>query len=267
VQASLLGSILSNLLLVLGCAFFLGGLKFPTQKFNKTAANTSSSLLVLAMLGVLAPAAFIYSKDLETDPDNKDVLLLSRITAIFMFIIYISFLIFQLKTHKHLYDEEGDGEDAEEPMLSWWGAIALLTVTTVLVAVFSEYIVDSIETVSADWGMSQTFIGIVLIPIVGNAAEHVTAVTVAMKDKMELSIGVAIGSSTQIALLVIPLLVLLGWMMDRSLTLYFHIFESMVGFVSVIIVHIMLSDGESNWLEGAMLLAAYCVICVGFWFL
>jgi len=183
-----------------------------------------------------------------------------------MFIIYISFLIFQLKTHKHLYDEE-EGEDHEDPKLSFWGAIALLTVTTILVAVFSEYIVDSITEVSESWGMSQTFIGFVLLPIVGNAAEHVTAITVAMKDKMELSIGVAIGSSTQIALLVIPLLTLLGWMMDRSLTLYFHAFESVVAFVSVIIVHIMLSDGESNWLEGAMLLAAYIIICVGFWFL
>eukprot|EP00026_Physarum_polycephalum_P010009 Phypoly_transcript_10152.p1 GENE.Phypoly_transcript_10152~~Phypoly_transcript_10152.p1 ORF type:complete len:429 (+),score=82.16 Phypoly_transcript_10152:126-1289(+) len=268
VQASLLGSILSNLLLVLGCAFFLGGIKFSTQKFSKAAANTSSSLLVLAMLSILAPAAFIFSRGepVGDDDDDKDMLLLSRITAIFMFIIYVSYLVFQLKTHRHVFEDEDEGEE-EDPTLSWLGAIALLTVCTVLIAVFSEYIVDAITEVSEQWGMSQTFIGIVLLPIVGNAAEHITAVFVAMKDKMDLSIGVAIGSSIQISLLVIPLLVLLGWMIGRDLNLYFHPFESVVGFVSVIIVHIMLSDGESNWLEGAMLLASYIIICVGFWFL
>jgi len=267
VQASLLGSILSNILLVLGCAFFFGGIKFSTQEFNKTAANTSSSLLTLAMLSILAPAAFVIGRSDTVDGSNDhQLLLLSRITAIFMFVIYVSYLLFQLKTHRHIF-EEGADDDEEEPQLSWWGALALLAVTTALVAVFSEYIVDSITEVSTKWGLSQTFIGIVLLPIVGNAAEHVTAVTVAMKNKMELSIGVAIGSSIQISLLVIPFLVLLGWMIGRELTLYFQPFESVVGFVSVIIVHIMLSDGSSNWLEGAMLLAAYCIVCVGFFYL
>jgi len=267
VQASLLGSILSNLLLVLGCAFLFGGIKFPTQKFSKAAANTSSSLLTLAMLGILAPAAFIASRSGEANPDgDHQLLLFSRITAIFLFIIYLGYLFFQLKTHRHIF-EEAEEEEQEDPQLFWWEAVGVLTVCTVLIAVFSEFIVDSITAVSSNWGMSQTFIGIVLLPIVGNAAEHISAVTVAMKNKMDLSIGVAIGSSIQISLLVIPFLVLLGWMMGRDMTLYFHPFESVVGFVSVIIVHIMLSDGESNWLEGTMLLAAYSLIAVGFWFL
>jgi len=172
---------------------------------------------------------------------------------------------FQLRTHRYLYEEQE--EEEEGPALLWWDAIGLLTVTTVLVSLFSEYLVDSITNVSLSWGVSQTFIGIVLLPIVGNAAEHVTAVTVAIKNKMELSIGVAVGSATQISLLVIPFLVVLGWMMDRQLSLFFSAFESVVVFVTVIIVHIILSDGESNWLEGMMLLAGYCIICIGFYFL
>jgi len=137
---------------------------------------------------------------------------------------------------------------------------------TAVVAVLAEFLVDSIDTVTMNWNVSQSFVGIVLLPIVGNAAEHVTAVSVAMKDKMELSIGVALGSSLQIALLVIPLLVILGWIIGVPLTLYFQGFETSVLFISVIIVNGVIADGESNWLEGSLLMAAYFVIAVAFYF-
>jgi len=292
VQASLLGSILSNLLLVMGMSFVAGGYYYKSQHFNLTSANTSSSLLLLAVLAILMPAVFFLSLDVPASEAAGKVLNLSRFVAIIMLIIYGLYLFFQLHTHKYLYEDEEDevvdvempetdkktdepkkkkeekkGEEEEEdetPKLSVWGATFLLAAVTVLVAVLSEFLVGSIEQVTQPLGISETFIGIIILPIVGNAAEHVTAVSVAMKNKMDLSIGVAIGSSIQISLLVIPLLVVLGWIISQPMTLYFLLFETCTLFLAVIITNAVLADGESNWLEGAFLLAAYLAIAGGF---
>jgi len=291
VQASLLGSILSNLLLVLGMSFFVGGLRYKVQRFNMTASQVSTSLLLQSVMGVTMPAAFFLTNSatvggvsLTADELQRKELVVSRGAAIVMLCVYASYLIFQLKTHQHLY-EEGSGakdenkdekkgekekakeeEEEEVPKLSWWGAVLLLTIVTAMVAILSEFLVGSIEHVTEAWGVSETFVGVILLPVVGNAAEHVTAVTVAYKNKMDLSVGVAIGSSVQIALLVIPVLVLLGWIIGQPLSLYFYAFETIVLLLAVIIVNAIIGDGESNWLEGTLLMATYVVIAIGFFF-
>ncbi|CAB4491055.1 unnamed protein product [Rhizophagus irregularis] len=254
VQASILGSIISNLLLVLGMCFVAGGFYHKEQKFNMTAAQTSSSLMALACIGLIIPAAFISSVEtpeiVQTGSDHTSELLnLSHGTAIVLLIIYILYLLFQLKTHTHLYQDEGVIEDDEQPQLTLIVSFLLLAAVTVAVAFSAEYLVGSIEGIVETSGLSKTFVGLILLPIVGNAAEHVTAVTVAMKNKMDLAINVAAGSSMQIALFVSPLLVILGWIIGQQMTLFFRTFETIVLFISVLITNYLIQDGESNWLE------------------
>eukprot|EP00475_Leptophrys_vorax_P004916 TRINITY_DN1294_c0_g1_i1.p1 TRINITY_DN1294_c0_g1~~TRINITY_DN1294_c0_g1_i1.p1 ORF type:complete len:400 (+),score=97.17 TRINITY_DN1294_c0_g1_i1:85-1284(+) len=254
VQSSLLGSILSNLLLVLGMCFFFGGLKHKEQEFNVTAAQASSSMLAIACISLIIPAAFVATAG------SAKVLAVSHGAALVLLVIYMAYLIFQLKTHTYLYAD--DDEEQEEPSLSVVMAGFLLVSVTVFVSVCAEFLVDALEEVSQTWGLSTTFIGLVLLPIVGNAAEHVTAVTVAMKNKMNLAIGVAIGSSLQIALLVTPLLVVIGWIINVEMTLYFNIFETTIMFVSVLVTNYLIQDGKSTWLEGVMLLGTWVVVAV-----
>jgi len=313
VQSSLIGSILSNLLLVLGMCFVAGGFKHKVMKFDTTAAQTSSGILFLAVLAVVMPAALKYQVQddqakldeyilvnnitaNETDyiegfelhplPLETRLLVLSRGTAIIMLIVYGLFLFFQLKTHTQYYqdkkkeddlkkeedkeqdkkkEEEEESEEDERPQLTMAFALVALAVVTVFVAVCSDYLVDSLDEVTQAWGISETFAGMILLPIVGNAAEHLTAVTVAMKNKLDLSIGVAVGSSQQIAMMVVPLLVILGWIMDQPMSLYFDVFETAVLFMTVIVVHSLIMDGESNWFEGAMLLSVYCILGIAFY--
>ena len=231
--------------------------------FNMTAASTMSSLMAVSSVSLIIPAT-LYAALQKSDTDSDEqILLLSHGTAIILLILYVLYLYFQLKSHAYLFDEE-EGHDPEavdggvkedEPqILGPVAAGVALVVVTVLVAVCAEYLVDSIAEVVKTVHISKTFIGLILIPIVGNAAEHVTAVVVAYKGKMDLAIGVAIGSSMQIALLVTPFLVILGWIMDRNMSLHFETFETMVFFLSVIVVNYLIQDGKSNYLEGAMLI-------------
>jgi len=309
VQSSLIGSILSNLLLVLGMCFLAGGYYHNELKFNQTAAQTSAGILFISVLGVMMPAALKaqVSEDeydynaleslvnqtelaennltdtLKEEWDNRmpiedRLLLLSRGTALIMLTIYGLFLFFQLKTHKKLYEDhheeaegEGEGEKKDEESeeevshMTWPMALVSLAVITVLVAVCSEYLVDSIEGITLAWGISETFAGMVLLPIVGNAAEHLTAVTVSIKNKMDLAIGVAVGSSQQIAMMVTPLMVILGWIIGQPMTLYFEIFETAVLFMTVIMVFALVIDGSSNWLEGSMLVGVYAILAIAFY--
>ncbi|KAI4170386.1 MAG: hypothetical protein LQ343_005008 [Gyalolechia ehrenbergii] len=271
VQASMLGSILSNILLVLGCCFLAGGIKYKEQNFNSTVASTMSSLMAVSTASLIIPAtlyAAMGSSDAE-DSRQDNILILSHGTAIILLILYGLYLFFQLKTHAHLFDEEsepssgGDNEDAEQHevhILGPWAAGIALIIVTVMVAVCAEYLVDSIDSIVESAHISRTFIGLILLPIVGNAAEHVTAVVVAMKNKMDLAIGVAIGSSMQIALLVTPFLVVLGWIIGQPMTLHFEIFETVVFFLAVLVTNYLISDGKSNYLEGAMLFGMYIII-------
>jgi len=291
----LIGSILSNLLLVLGMCFLAGGIYNNTLTFNQTAAQTSAGILFISVLGVMMPAALkaqleeeqaafkvaealINQTELallnQTDvlaekwahalPIDTRLLILSRGTSIVMLIIYGLFLFFQLKTHSKLYADTGE-EEEEEKHMTWPIALLMLAVITLLVAVCSEYLVDSIEGITIAWGISETFAGMVLLPIVGNAAEHLTAVTVSIKNKMDLAIGVAVGSSQQIAMMVTPLMVILGWIMGQPMSLYFQVFETAVLFMTVILVFALVIDGSSNWLEGSMLIGVYIILGIAFY--
>jgi len=247
--------------------FLLGGIKFKQQTFNKVGASTFSSLLLIACLGLISPAA--YFSTVKPRPTNERLLTLSRTCAFILGIIYILYLVFQLKTHSELFEEEEDDELSEgdtKISMSLAAGVVMLFLITVLVVCCSEFLVGSLEGVIVQLGLNQVFIGIILLPIIGNAAEHVSAVTVAMKNKMELALGVALGSTIQIALFVIPLVTLVGWMMNQPLTLDFHRFETVLLISSVLIVNLMISDGRSNWLAGAMLVAAYILIAISYFF-
>jgi Ca2+:H+ antiporter len=271
VQASMLGSILSNILLVLGMCFFFGGLKYHEQSFNATVASTMSSLMAVATSSLIIPAALYATIADPEKPSFNLILQLSRGTSIVILCLYIMYLFFQLKTHTDLFQAEVDDDADEancitqEPVLNVIEAGTVLVLVTVLVAVCAEYLVGSIEGIVESSGISKTFIGLILIPIVGNAAEHVTAIVVAMKNKMDLAIGVAIGSSMQIALLVTPFLVILGWIIGQPMSLYFQTFETVVFFVSTYLTYYVVQDGKSNYLEGAMLLGIYIIIALSFY--
>lgn len=281
VQASMLGSILSNILLVMGCCFIAGGYNRVQQKFNQTVAQTMASLMALSVLSLLIPAAY----NAGYPGEFNYVLDLSRGASVVLLIIYSLYLFFQLKTHADYFeqqnldveaapssytglpsDETEEEEDEHSSILSTGEALALLTVVTLAVSYCADYLVDSIDSIVSETGISKTFIGLILIPIVGNAAEHVTAVVVAMKDKMDLAVGVAIGSSMQIALFLTPFLVILGWIVGQPMSLLFSTFETCVLFVSVMILTYIVADGESNWLEGCMLIGTYIIIAISFFY-
>ncbi|KAF4996754.1 hypothetical protein FGRMN_4318 [Fusarium graminum] len=317
VQTSLVGSILSNLLLVLGFCFFFGGLRREAQYFNETVAQTAASMLALAVASVIVPTVF----DQARDTPAANVARLSRGTAVILLVVYAAYLLFQLKTHQSTFAKEsqkvaakpwshGSGgnmrqgimvpgaligggmtgreenerlsemlmnphklpkhedeeDEEEEPQLHFWVAVATLTFATVLIALCAEFMVDSIDAVTKTGGVSEEFVGLILLPIVGNAAEHATAVTVAIKDKMDLAIGVAVGSSMQVALFLIPLLVIIGWGMGNDdMNLSFDLFQVATMFVAVLLVNYLIADGKSHWLEGWLLICLYSIIAVCSW--
>ncbi|RDA93864.1 hypothetical protein CP533_4520 [Ophiocordyceps camponoti-saundersi (nom. inval.)] len=283
VQSSMLGSILSNLLLVMGMCFLFGGIVHRgqngdgrEQRFSSAVAQTTCSLMTLSSASLVIPAA-LYAVLTQNGSDEKlnSILILSRGTAIILFLLYALYLVFQLRTHSNLFDPEdapeiASGEAVEEveeelPSMSAPAAAAVLVVVTVLVAICADYLVGSIDDIVATAHISKAFLGMILIPIVGNAAEHVTAVVVALRDKMDLAMGVAIGSSIQIALGVTPFLVIVGWIIGQPMSLHFETFQTVAFAVSVLVVTYTVQDGRSNYLEGAMLLALYIIIAVAFY--
>ncbi|KAF2284728.1 hypothetical protein GH714_029602 [Hevea brasiliensis] len=253
VQQSLLGSILSNMLLVLGCAFFCGGLVVceREQVFDKGTAAVNSGLLLMAVMGLLFPAV-LHSTRTELH-FGKSELALSRFTSCIMLVAYAAFLYFQLKSQKNLYVPVNEGEspswktdDEEAPEISKWEAIIWLFLLTVWISVLSEYLVDAIEGASTEWKIPVAFISVILLPIVGNAAEHAGAIMFAMKDKLDISLGVAIGSSTQISMFGIPFLVVVGWITGHPMDLNFQLFETATLFITVLVVAFMLKGIRQN---------------------
>uniref|UniRef100_M1AIW4 Vacuolar cation/proton exchanger n=1 Tax=Solanum tuberosum TaxID=4113 RepID=M1AIW4_SOLTU len=245
VKQSLLGSILSNMLLVLGCAFFSGGIIHhqKVQVFNKAAAIVNSGLLLMAVMGLLFPAVLHFT---HTELHfGKSQLALSRFSSCIMLVAYASYLFFQLKIQPNLYssDEEhnsADSEEEEAPEITQWEAIGWLAVLTIWISVLSGYLVDAIEGASDSLNMPMSFISVILLPIVGNAAEHASAIMFAMKDKLDITLGVAIGSSTQISMFVIPFCVVVGWFMGKPMDLNFQLFETATLFITVLVVAFML---------------------------
>ncbi|XP_027769231.1 vacuolar cation/proton exchanger 3-like isoform X1 [Solanum pennellii] len=272
VQQSLLGSILSNTLLVLGCAFFGGGIVHSNkeQLFDKGTAGMNSGLLLMAVMCLLFPAVLHVT---HTEVHfGKSELALSRFSSCIMLIAYGAYLFFQLTNQKNLYmpmaEEEdhidGSADDEETPEISKWWSILWLSVMTLWIAVLSEYLVNTIEGASVAMNIPVAFISVVVLPIVGNAAEHAGAVMFACKDKLDISLGVAIGSSTQIAMFGIPFCVVVGWIIGSPMNLDFQMFETATLFMTVLVVAFMLQDGTSNYFKGLMLLFCYLIVAASF---
>ncbi len=267
VKASITGSIIGNILLVLGASALAGGLKFSTQKFNKTAASLGTTLLLLSTIGLVMPATFHYVAGAEGAAVEHD---LSLEICIVLFIVYILSLIFTLKTHTHLYT--GELAEVEEEAIGTHGwskrkSVGVLFAATAVVAVLSEFLVGAVESATHQLGLTPVFVGVILVAIIGNAAEHSTAILTAMKNKMDLSMNIAIGSSIQIALFVAPVLVFASHIFGRPMDLIFSPMEVIAVAVSVGIVALIAQDGESNWMEGVLLLAVYTILGMTFFFM
>jgi len=258
VKASITGSIIGNLLLVLGLSMLLGGFKYKTQKFNRAAAGMHTSMLLMAVTGLIIPAVFLQTHE------NPAAEPLSLGVAAVLMLVYILSLIFSLHTHKDVF--RPSQEHPETPNWSRLKALLILLVATILVVLESEFLVAGIEPVVKTLGISELFIGVIVIPIIGNAAEHSTSVIMALKNKMEISLEIAIGSSTQIALFVAPLLVFLGYFIGQPLDLIFTGYELVVIIMATVITAMISMDGRSNWLEGAQLLSAYAIMAFAFLF-
>ncbi|MEM6450057.1 MAG: calcium/proton exchanger [Cyanobacteria bacterium P01_D01_bin.105] len=299
VKSSITGSIIGNLLLVMGLSMLLGGLKFKEQSFQPTIARLNASSMNLAVIAILLPTAVDFT---SSGIDQPILQKLSIAVAIVLMLVYGLTLLFSMKTHAYLYDvgiaeEENDPEllsklgqgslvanheantnklgttnhahdnghgEMHKPNLPLW--IGVLLVATLVVAVESEFLVGTLEVASKQLGLSELFTGVIILPVIGNAAEHATAVTVALKNKMDLSLNVAVGSSMQIALFVAPLLVIIGALMGQPMDLDFNNFELLSVAVAVLVANSISGDGKSNWLEGTLLIATYTVIGLSFYF-
>jgi Ca2+:H+ antiporter len=258
VKAAITGSIIGNLLLVLGLAMFAGGLPREKQTFNRTGILAQSSTLFLATIALVVPAIFF---ETAGDSAGHAVEGLSVLVSLVLVCMYGANLLFSLHTHKHLYLEEAG------KFLPHWStarAVATLLIATVAVGWVSEILVRAIEPLAAQLGWSQLFIGVIFVAIVGNAAEHLSAVVVARKDRMDLALQISIGSATQIVLIVAPVLVVFGAFLGQPMNLVFGTFELVAMGLAVLIVNVIVQDGESNWLEGLQLLAAYLIMAIAF---
>jgi Ca2+:H+ antiporter len=266
VKASITGSILGNLLFTLGLAMVIGGWGRERQRFNPTVAGLSGGLLLVAAIGMLIPAIFHFASGKEREVSTE--------IAIVLLVAYILSLVFTLKTHRQFIERTSsesaaaeEHEGASEERWSKVKAIAVLAGVTVLIAVVSEILVGAIEPASASIGLTPIFAGVIFLSLVGNAAEAMNAVKFARKDKMDLAFGIAVGASTQVALFVAPVLVFLGYAIGQPMNLHFTVFEIAAIVLSVVIASRLTSEGESNWMEGVMLLSVYLMLAIGFFFL
>jgi Ca2+:H+ antiporter len=261
VKASIIGSVLGNLLLILGFSILLGGLKFGTQKFDRTQAGVNATMLILAIIALAVPS--FVSQSIE-QVNHAGVEYLSIGVAIIMMIVYGLSILFSFQKAEPPPDST---ETHHEPEWSIRKSLIVLTASTVAIAFLSEMLVGAVEPVVEELGITEFFLGIILIPLVGNVAEHVVAIQMALKNKMELSLAISLGSSLQIALFVAPLLIFISLAMGNPLTLTFNTFELIALFAAVLISAFIALDGESNWLEGAQLLGVYLIIGIAFFFL
>ena len=272
VKASLIGSILGNILLVMGAAMFLGGLGREKQTFSRTSANAQTSMLLLAAMALMMPAIFqliegsgLPSPGAEHVEFGSTVEHLSLAVAIVLILTYVGGLVFSLRTHKDLFNPP---YEEEEDTLGWSvrGSMIALAIAGIAVGVMSEVLVSSITEASETIGLSEFFIGVIIVAIVGNAAEHWVAVLVAMKNKMDLAVNISIGSSAQIALFVAPVLVICSFILGDPMPLVFNGFELGAVLATVLIANYVTQEGESNWFEGLQLLALYAILALTFYF-
>lgn len=283
VKASITGSIIGNVLLVLGLSFISGGVKFRKQEFNRTAASINATALTLAAIALVIPTVFHHTATAVPvsqggwTPAKEQSLSLA--IAIVLIVTYAMTLVFSLITHKELFvGKESHGmmaevgkerTEAEEHGVGWSAgkAATVLLVATAFVALVSEFLVGAVEGARETLGLTEVFVGVIVVAIIGNAAEHSSAILMAMRNKMDLSLGIALGSSLQIALFVAPVLVFASYLFGRPMNLEFTVPEVVAVVTSIIIVEQISSDGESNWIEGAQLLSVYAVLGILFYFL
>lgn len=265
VLASLTGSVLGNLLLVAGLSFFIGGLKYKRQTFNVYDARHNSGLL---MFGVIV--AFVIPEIFSMKMSESDTLNFSVGISIILIALYLAALFFKLVTHRGVYQTENVSEDRHEEEEPEWGkgkALLILALATVAVAYVSENLVHTFQAVGETFGWTELFIGVVIVAIVGNAAEHASAIIMAYKNKMDIAVEIAVGSTLQVAMFVAPLLVLISLMFPVSMPLVFTMPELITMVTSALLMIIISNDGETNWFEGATLLAAYLIMGIGFYLL
>ena len=290
VKATLTGSIIGNLLLVLGASILAGGFRYERQKFSRDAAGVGAPLMAIAAAGQLLPTMFFYLHPNNPTPDDaRRVENLSEEIAVILIAVYALNLLFSLRTHAHLYragagggegvagnerkkwtggaDDKLEGGAGREPEWGLWAALGAMLAATVAVAFLSEWLVGAIGPAALALGMNNVFVGVVVVAIVGNAAEHFSAVQMAWRDQMDVSVQIAVGSSTQIALFVAPVLVFVSFVFGhpQPLDLHFTPLEVVAVLLSVAVVSLISHDGESHWLEGAMLLALYVILALAFY--
>lgn len=276
VQAAVLGSIFFHILLTFGSCFLFGGIyilknrKFE-QEFDSTVAQMSSSLMTLACITLALPASFSIFIDnnfnIPIVKIDNNLLHISYGTSIVLLVIYVLYLYFKLKTHKRLYKTLSKNEKEEnEAHINIIASLILLIVMTVIVIFSAIFLIKSIDGVATSHGISKTFIGMILLPIAGNSVKYTTSVKNAIHDKMDTTINDSFGSSTHVALFIIPLLVILGWVINQPMSLFFLPFETICLFIAVILINYLVQDRKSNWLEGVLLIATYSIMTVAFFY-
>jgi len=265
VKASLTGSIIGNILMVLGLAMLLGGWKRKELVFNRLAAESGSSMMVLAVVSLVIPAIYAQVTAHERPQSVESI---SLDISFILILTYAASLVFSLKTHKRLFASEAEDVVEELPGRPWsvGASLGVLLGAAVLVALVSELLVHAVDAAGHALGLGKVFMGVVVVALVGNAAEHSTAIVVAMKGKMDLALGIAMGSSMQIALFVAPALVIAGHLMGTPLGLEFTVLEVVAVMLSVGAVTLLIHDGKTNWFEGLQLLAIYAILAVAFYF-
>ena len=275
VKASITGSIIGNVLLVFGASALWGGIKYERQRFNRTAAQLSTTLLVLSAISLFVPAIFHIVAGTTGVAAGEEAITertLSLEIAVVLIVTYVLSLLFSLRTHRHLYVGEAEREEGEggaaAPRGSTGRAVGLLLLATAGIALMSELLVGAVEETAAIFGMNEVFVGVILVALIGNAAEHSSAILMASKNKMDTAITIAVGSSIQVALFVAPVLVFLSYLVAPTpMDLRFTTMEVVAVGISVWIMSIVGQDGESNWMEGVQLLAVYAILGMAFWFL
>lgn len=277
VKASITGSILGNLLLILGLSLLLGGLKHGVQRFDRATAGMSASMMTLAVIGLIIPTLFELVREIQTgqvDVFHTEVVdpqlnALSLGVAAVLIVLYVLSLIYFLRQDGASHTGVDDHSAEAETHKARWSvpvASAVLAASTITIVFLSEFLVGAVEPIVQDFGVSELFLGVIIIPIVGNVAEHIVGVQVAYKNKMDLSLGISLGSSMQVALFVAPLLVFISLLFGREMTLFFSLLEVASLSLAVLIASLIAVDGKSNWLEGAQLLAVYVILALGFFY-
>lgn len=267
VKASISGSIIGNILLVLGLSMFTGGMGRQKQRFNRTGAGASAAMLFLAVIALVMPAVYdmVVYRTLDPVAAPYPIPQLSLLVSIVLIITYLASLVFSLRTHHAMFTPT-EAAEQHQARLSTRAAVGLLLVATIITAIEAEFLVGAIEAATSALGMTEFFVGVIVVAVIGNAAEHASAILMARKDKMDLAMTICTGSSTQIALFVAPVLVFASFLFGQPMSLIFNAFEVVGIGLSVLILAMVSLDGESNWFEGLQLTAVYVILAIVFYF-